>query len=136
MSALGSAKDASPLHFAEQAASAIENARQVTDRPSLIACRTVIGYGAPTKAGTAATHGAPLGEEEVKGAREKLGWRHQPFEVPKPVLATWRAAGARHRAAYEAWDTAAKRLDAHHGHSLGIAGPIEGSPSRPTSQIS
>ncbi len=91
---------------------AIENARAVTDRPSLIACRTVIGYGAPSKAGTAATHGSPLGEEEIKGAREKLAWRHQPFEVPKPILAGWRAAGARHRAAYDAWAQAAKRLDA------------------------
>ena len=64
-------------HDPEAVALAIENARAVTDRPSLIACRTVIGYGAPSKAGTAATHGSPLGEEEIKGAREKLGWRHQ-----------------------------------------------------------
>src|SRR3990170_4730667 len=56
-------------HDPEAVALAIENAKQVTDRPSLIACRTIIGYGAPSKAGTAATHGAPLGEEEVKGAR-------------------------------------------------------------------
>ena len=80
-------------HDPEAVALAIENARAVTDRPSLIACRTVIGYGAPSKAGTAATHGSPLGEEEIKGAREKLFWRHQPFEVPKPVLASWRGAG-------------------------------------------
>jgi transketolase len=99
-------------HDPEAIALAIENAKQVTDRPSLIACRTIIGYGAPTKAGTAATHGAPLGEEEVKGAREKLGWRHQAFEVPKPILASWRAYGSRHRAAYESWNAAAKRLDA------------------------
>ena len=88
-------------HDPEAVALAIENAQAVTDRPSLIACRTVIGYGAPSKAGTAATHGSPLGEEEIKGAREKLHWRHQPFEVPKPILASWRAAGTRHRAAYE-----------------------------------
>jgi transketolase len=111
-------------HDPEAIALAIENARQVTDRPSLIACRTVIGCGAPTKAGTAATHGAPLGEEEVKGAREKLGWRHQPFEVPKPILANWRAAGARHRAAYEAWSGAAKRLDAPARAAL--THPVEG----------
>lgn len=97
-------------HDPEAVALAIENARSVTDRPSLIACRTVIGYGAPKKAGTAATHGAPLGEEEIAGAREKLGWKHAPFEVPKPVLASWRAAGSRHRAAYEAWTQAAQRL--------------------------
>ena len=99
-------------HDPEAVALAIENARAVTDRPSLIACRTIIGYGAPSKAGTAATHGSPLGEEEIKGAREKLLWRHQPFEVPKPVLASWRAAGTRHRAAYDSWAQAAKRLDA------------------------
>jgi transketolase len=111
-------------HDPEAVALAIENARQVTDRPSLIACRTVIGYGAPSKAGTAATHGAPLGEEEVKGAREKLGWRHQPFEIPQPILANWRAAGARHRTAYEAWSAAAKRLDAQARAAL--TDPIDG----------
>ena len=105
-------------HDPEAVALAIENARQVTDRPSLIACRTVIGYGAPSKAGTAATHGSPLGEEEIKGAREKLHWRHQPFEVPKPILASWRAAGTRHHAAYESWAQAAKRLDASARTSL------------------
>ncbi|HET7211379.1 MAG TPA: transketolase [Methyloceanibacter sp.] len=99
-------------HDPEAIALAIENAKQVTDRPSLIACRTVIGYGAPTKAGTAATHGSPLGEDEVKGAREQLGWRHQPFEVPKSILATWRSYGSRHRAAYDTWNAAAKRLEA------------------------
>jgi transketolase len=111
-------------HDPEAIALAIENARQVSDRPSLIACRTVIGYGAPSKAGTAATHGAPLGEEEVKGAREKLGWRHQPFEIPQPILANWRAAGARHRTAYEAWSAAAKRLDAQARAAL--TDPIDG----------
>ena len=90
---------------------AIENARASTDRPSLIACRTIIGYGAPKKQGTAATHGSPLGEDEVKDARERLGWRHAPFEVPKPILASWRAAGSRHAATYERWRAAAERLD-------------------------
>jgi transketolase len=99
-------------HDPQAIALAIENARAATDRPSLIACRTVIGYGAPGKAGTAATHGSPLGEDEVKGARERLGWCHAPFEVPKPILASWRAAGSRHAAAYERWQAAAERLDA------------------------
>ena len=70
-------------HDPEAVALAIENAKSVTDRPSLIACRTIIGYGAPSKAGTAATHGSPLGEDEIKGARERLSWRYAPFEVPK-----------------------------------------------------
>jgi transketolase len=99
-------------HDPDPIALAIENARGVTDRPSIIACRTTIGYGAPKKAGTASTHGSPLGAEEVEGTREQLGWRHEPFEVPKPILASWRAAGARHRADYDRWTHAASRLDA------------------------
>ncbi len=99
-------------HDPEAIALAIENARAVTDRPSLIACRTIIGYGAPKKQGTASTHGSPLGEDEIAGARERLGWGHAPFEVPKPVLAAWRAAGTRHAATYERWQHAAGRLDA------------------------
>jgi transketolase len=99
-------------HDAEAVVLAIENAKSVTDRPSLIACRTVIGFGAPSKAGTAATHGSPLGEEEIKGARERLNWLYAPFEVPEHILASWREAGKRHRATYEAWTTAASRLEA------------------------
>ncbi|HKA65226.1 MAG TPA: transketolase [Methyloceanibacter sp.] len=98
-------------HDPQAIALAIENARAAIDRPSLIACRTIIGYGAPAKQGTAATHGSPLGEVEVKGAREKLGWRHAPFEVPKPILASWRAAGSRHAGTYDLWHDAAERLD-------------------------
>jgi transketolase len=115
-------------HDPEAVALAIDNARSVTDKPSLIACRTVIGYGAPSKAGTAATHGAPLGEEEVEGAREKLHWRHAPFEVPKPILASWRAAGSRHCGAYEAWVNAANRLDAD--TRAGLTDPIDGKVKR------
>jgi transketolase len=99
-------------HDPEAIALAIENAKQVTDRPSLIACRSIIGYGAPTKQGTAATHGSPLGPEEIEGARDRLRWSHAPFEVPKPILAAWRAAGTRNRAAHEIWAKAANRLDA------------------------
>ena len=60
------------------------------ERPSLVACRTVIGKGAPSKQGTAATHGAPLGDEEVAAAREALGWNHKPFEIPSDILEDWR----------------------------------------------
>jgi transketolase len=98
-------------HDPEAVALAIENAKAVTDRPSLIACRTIIGYGAPAKQGTAVTHGSPLGEEEIKGARERLGWRHAAFEVPKPILANWRATGTRHAPVFERWQAAVKRLD-------------------------
>ena len=99
-------------HDPEAIALAIENSKQVTDRPSMIACRSIIGYGAPTKQGTAATHGSPLGHEEIAGARQALSWAHAPFEVPKTVLAAWRAVGTRNRAAHDAWVKAASRLDA------------------------
>ena len=76
---------------------------QQADRPSLIACRTTIGYGAPNKAGTAATHGSPLGGEEVAAARRQLGWPHPPFEVPPAVLEAWRDLGRRGAATRAAW---------------------------------
>ncbi len=72
-------------------------------RPSLIACRTTIGFGAPTKAGTSGSHGAALGAKEVAGAREALGWDAAPFEVPGEILAAWRDAGARGAAEHAAW---------------------------------
>ncbi len=89
-------------HDAPAITAAIASAR-TADAPSLIACRTVIGYGAPTKAGTAATHGSPLGPDEIAGARAKLGWSHPPFVVPEAVVASWRASGQRSRAAHAAW---------------------------------
>ncbi|MEX1204911.1 MAG: transketolase [Dongiaceae bacterium] len=89
-------------HDPEAVAAAIAAAR-AADRPSLIACRTVIGYGAPKKAGSAATHGSPLGADEVAGARAELGWSHPPFVVPDAILAAWRAAGGRGAAAFEQW---------------------------------
>jgi transketolase len=72
--------------------------------PSLVQCRTVIGYGAPTKAGSEKTHGSPLGAAEVAGAREKLGWTAPPFEIPADIAADWRAVGARGAAARKAWE--------------------------------
>jgi transketolase len=72
-------------------------------RPSLIACRTIIGYGAPNKQGTAATHGAALGADEVAAAREHLVWSHDPFELPAEIVNSWRRAGARGRPLHEAW---------------------------------
>jgi transketolase len=92
-------------------ADAIEWARR-SDKPTLIACKTVIGYGAPTKQGKASTHGEPLGAEEIGGAREKLGWASAPFEVPDGVLAAWRAAGSRGIAQRRDWEARAAKLDA------------------------
>ena len=82
---------------------AIARAR-VGSKPAMIACKTVIGYGAPTKAGTAATHGSPLGKDEIAGAREKLSWPHAPFEIPDAVLKAWRHAGSRGASIRAAWE--------------------------------
>jgi len=82
---------------------------QLSDKPTLIACKTTIGYGAPTKAGKASSHGSPLGGDEIKGAREKLGWSHPPFEIPDDILAAWRKAGERGKPAHADWN---KRLAA------------------------
>jgi transketolase len=76
---------------------------QSSERPSLIACRTIIGFGAPTKAGTEKTHGSPLGSEEIKGARERLGWPEPAFVIPAEVREMWRSAGAAGAAARQAW---------------------------------
>jgi transketolase len=84
-------------------ARALEAARKDA-RPSLIACRTVIGFGAPGKQGKESCHGAPLGAEEVAAAREALDWPHAPFDVPDDVLARWRDAGRRGAGARGAWE--------------------------------
>ncbi|GBD45034.1 Transketolase 1 [bacterium HR40] len=81
-----------------------------SDRPVLIACRTVIGYGAPNKQGSSATHGSPLGAAEVAAAREALGWPYPPFVVPDDLRALWLEAGRRHAGDVGAW----KRRLAHH----------------------
>ena len=83
-------------------AAAIE-AAQTDDRPSMIACKTVIGKGAPNKEGTASTHGAPLGDEEIALARASIDWPHPAFHVPDDVLVAWRQAGARGAKARAAW---------------------------------
>jgi len=78
-------------------------AAQTSDKPVLIAARTTIGFGAPTRAGTSKAHGEALGLEEVAGAREKLGWPYPPFVIPDDILAQWRAIGARGSALRDAW---------------------------------
>ena len=79
-------------HDPEEIALAIRTAKNESERPTLICCRTVIGFGAPSKAGKESTHGAPLGKDEVAGTREALGWSHAPFEIPESVYAGWRAS--------------------------------------------
>ena len=102
-SALGWSTQSVDGHDPEAIAAAIATA-QTSDRPTLIACRTVIGYGAPNKQGTAATHGAALGESEVAAARESLGWTSPPFEIPAEILAAWRAVGSPGGEHSAAWD--------------------------------
>ena len=97
-------------HDPEAVAAAIGAARG-RDGPSLIACRTTIAFGAPTKAGTAASHGAPLGEEEIAGAREALGWPYGPFEIPDEVLSAWREVGAQGAGQHAAWKDRVATLD-------------------------
>ncbi|MDZ4095108.1 MAG: transketolase, partial [Paracoccaceae bacterium] len=90
-------------HTAQEIADAILAAR-ADPRPSLIACRTVIGYGAPTRQGSHDVHGAPLGEAEITAARALLGWDHAPFEIPQPVYAAWAEIAARGASAHAAWN--------------------------------
>ena len=90
-------------HDMDAVSAAIAEARADTARPSLIRCRTVIGYGAPNKAGTAGAHGAPLGAEEIEGTRAALGWSHAPFEIPAEIVAAWREVGSRGSAERAAW---------------------------------
>ncbi|MEQ9926719.1 transketolase [Pectobacterium brasiliense] len=92
-------------HDADAIKRAIGEAQLVTDKPSLLMCKTVIGFGSPNKAGTHDSHGAPLGDAEVAASREQLGWAHAPFEIPADIYASWDAkpAGQRKEAA---WDEA------------------------------
>jgi transketolase len=100
-------------HDTDAIAAALARAQQ-SDRPSLIACRTTIAFGAPSKAGTAAAHGAPLGATEIAGARERLGWPYPPFVVPDEIRASWRAVGRRGAAVAAAWR---QRLEATPGET-------------------
>ena len=91
-------------HDGQAVAAALEMARNESAKPTLICCQTTIGYGAPTKAGTAASHGAPLGAEEISGARAALDWSHPPFVVPDEIAQSWdaRDRGAALEASWEA----------------------------------
>lgn len=81
---------------------AIEQAKK-SDKPTLIACKTKIGFGAPTKCGTSKCHGSPLGAEEVAAMRQTLNWNYAPFEVPAEILESWKNCGGAHQNEYSAW---------------------------------
>ena len=100
-------------------------AEAVSDpRPSLVACKTIIGKGAPNKQGTSGVHGNPLGDEEIAAARIELGWEHDPFVVPDDIMADWRSLGAKGGEAHAAWKS---RLEASgnkvefENHLMGVA---------------
>lgn len=97
-------------HDQDAIAAAIERA-QKSDKPTLIACKTTIGFGAPTKAGTNKVHGSPLGAEELAGARKALGWTSEPFVVPTEILDEWRLAGLRSAKEHTAWEERLKTVD-------------------------
>jgi len=115
-------------HKAKDISRAIEEA-MADERPSLVACRTIIGKGAPNKQGTSATHGAPLGPDEIDAARATLGWDHAPFVVPDSIVSDWHSAGDRGKAEHGAWQSrlngSAKKSDfeARLGNVAELAGP-------------
>ena len=89
-------------HDARKVGNALRRAKK-SDKPTLIACKTIIGKGAPTKGGTSKVHGAPLGDEEIAATRKALGWSHGPFEVPDDGYKMWKRPGRKGRAAQKAW---------------------------------
>ena len=89
-------------HHPESISKAILKAKN-SNQPSLISCKTIIGYGAPNKEGTAGTHGAPLGEDEIDLARKKLDWPYKPFEIPEKILSSWRALSNNSLSQYDSW---------------------------------
>ncbi len=99
-------------HDPESVKAAIEEALRSQDKPTLLCCRTTIGYGSPNKAGKESSHGAPLGKDEVAATREALGWKYGPFEIPEEIRAAWRANNAgtvREHQWNELFDAYAKR---------------------------
>ncbi|MGB8601422.1 MAG: transketolase, partial [Rhizomicrobium sp.] len=90
-------------HDSDAIAAAIEAAHK-NDRPTIIACKTIIGFGAPKRAGTSKAHGEPLGAEEIAGARKALDWPYEPFVIPEEVTKAWREAGSRGATARTEWE--------------------------------
>ncbi len=109
-------------HDRDAVAAAIEAARH-DPRPSLIACKTVIGRGAPNKQGGHGVHGAPLGEAEIAAARETLGWSHPPFEIPGEIYDSWRAIAARGAAHHAEWSQRLAQSPQREAFEAAHAGP-------------
>lgn len=111
-------------HDYEAINQALEVAQQ-SDKPSLICCKTHIGYGAPTKQDTAGAHGAPLGDEEIAGARKFHGWPHEPFVIPDDVLDSWRALSAFGREEHAEWQERLLSSDKKDTFIKAISGNIQ-----------
>ncbi|MEK9718053.1 MAG: transketolase [Candidatus Puniceispirillum sp.] len=107
------------------AVSAAITAAKADDRPSLIRCKTVIGFGAPNKQGTSGVHGAPLGADEIAAARNMLDWPHAPFEIPTDITAAWRGAGARGHDAFSAWQDRHAASPHHAAFDQAMRGEID-----------
>jgi transketolase len=108
-------------HNAADITRAFEEATR-SDRPVLIACKTIIGYGAPKKAGTAKAHGEALGAEELAAAKAALGWEYGPFEVPENIRAAWRKIGIRGAAKREEWSVRLKRSEHREAFAAAMSG--------------
>jgi transketolase len=91
---------------------------QKSDKPTLIACKTTIGYGAPTRAGKAKAHGEPLGADEIAGARKTLNWPYEPFVVPEEIIAEWRKAGRKGAASRKSWSKTLDNMEPHQRDEL------------------
>lgn len=99
-------------HDANAIDSALEAAKQVTDKPSIIAMKTVIGFGSPSKAGTSSAHGSPLGSTEAAATKRALGWASELFTIPQDLATKWRAIGARGKSSRDAWEQRFDAIDA------------------------
>jgi len=106
-------------HDTKAISAALAKAKADSSKPWLIACKTVIGYGAPNKAGKSSTHGEPLGADEIAATREKLGWSAKPFDIPADILDAWRATGQRHAKERAAWQARYDKAGATAHNALG-----------------
>ena len=97
-------------HNFNQISNAIKKANN-SKKPSIISCKTIIGYGSPNKSGKASSHGAPLGDDEIKLVRKKLGWKHAPFEIPDNILNAWREIGKKGEEYEKKWDNILEKKD-------------------------
>ena len=91
-------------HNNKQIFNAIKKATK-SKKPSIISCKTIIGFGSPNKSGKATSHGSPLGDDEIKLVRKKLGWKHAPFEIPEKIIEAWREIGKKGQKIEESWNS-------------------------------